>query len=446
MKRKSANSLDNYFQPKKKKKPNETSVPKSVKKKEPADPSKIHSFFKKGKRSSNAPKKKPPLRSSFTSTTAAARFNLIVDDPADFLSWKVEYKACVPGSKFSDAKFHATMKIKEPKVESTELHITTNGEWPSFHMGSFNHSYNRHPVSFRAPSPSLSKSIIQKNVRQGRTHCAIRSAMNYLKRDVTGCIRRLGIIVIEDAVLHPLYPMLVWLSLAVAKDFKLAEPHLNLLLTIVRDIAKCPKKDFMPDVDFKDISLHSEINETAGGSIFVRSLLLRASLGGMKCDTKMLRKFARIWNERFQSANEDWIKKMKDLYNAPKTVKACKGVLSMKSIDLIGNAVDLHSSSVMSFILPLIKSKTSSWLRKNSCDVSAEDAISSAVWHHNSKLTSKDSFLEGFIENDSVPKEASVWKIIKNAVRTYQITFLRQRVGIEKPLFLESPAIDETES
>eukprot|EP00493_Phyllostaurus_siculus_P023734 UN24070 len=123
------------------------------------------------------------------------------------------------------------MKIKEPKVESTELHIITNEEWPFFHMGSFNHSYNRHPVSFRAPSPSLSKSIIQKNVRQGRTHCAIRSTMNYLKRDVTGCIRRLGIIVIEDAVLHPLYPMLVWLSLAVAKDFKLAESHLNLLLT-----------------------------------------------------------------------------------------------------------------------------------------------------------------------------------------------------------------------
>jgi hypothetical protein len=75
-----------------------------------------------------------------------------------------------------------------------------------------------------ALSPSQLKSALQKNVRRGRPDEAVRCAAAMAlgagyPEGLNQLLRRLIIIVLEDCILHPALPCLVWLLLAVAKGF-----------------------------------------------------------------------------------------------------------------------------------------------------------------------------------------------------------------------------------
>ena len=63
------------------------------------------------------------------------------------------------------------------------------------------------------------KSALQKNVRRGRREEAVNVAAALLRKDVVQFVRRFMIIVLEDAVLHPDFPLLSWLLLATSKGF-----------------------------------------------------------------------------------------------------------------------------------------------------------------------------------------------------------------------------------
>ena len=54
--------------------------------------------------------------------------------------------------------------------------------------------------------PALAKSIFQKNVRRRRTPSAVRAALHLLQEDVQQLLRRLAVVMLEDAVLHPALP------------------------------------------------------------------------------------------------------------------------------------------------------------------------------------------------------------------------------------------------
>ena len=56
------------------------------------------------------------------------------------------------------------------------------------------------------------KSALQKNVRRGRREEAVNVAAALLRKDVVQFVRRFMIIVLEDAVLHPDFPLLSWLT------------------------------------------------------------------------------------------------------------------------------------------------------------------------------------------------------------------------------------------
>ena len=56
-------------------------------------------------------------------------------------------------------------------------------------------------------------------------------------------IRRLCIIILEDAVLHPAFPFVVWLMMTSTHGYTLTGESINILLKITWEIASIPYKD-----------------------------------------------------------------------------------------------------------------------------------------------------------------------------------------------------------
>lgn len=63
-----------------------------------------------------------------------------------------------------------------------------------------------------------------------------RVALQLAKEDPGELLRRLCIIVLEDAVAHPALPPLVWLMAAQAKGYALTAAHVQLCLTVVYEV------------------------------------------------------------------------------------------------------------------------------------------------------------------------------------------------------------------
>ena len=63
-----------------------------------------------------------------------------------------------------------------------------------------------------------------------------RVALHLAKDDAAELLRRLCLIVLEDAVAHPALPALVWLMAAQAKGYALTAAHVQLCLTVVYEV------------------------------------------------------------------------------------------------------------------------------------------------------------------------------------------------------------------
>jgi hypothetical protein len=70
--------------------------------------------------------------------------------------------------------------------------------------------------------------------------------MHLLKTDAAEFLRRFTIIVLEDCVLHPALPLLVWLMVAHSKGFVLGRAHVAACLGVVRQVAAVPVRDPLP--------------------------------------------------------------------------------------------------------------------------------------------------------------------------------------------------------
>lgn len=155
-------------------------------------------------------------------------------------------------------------------------------------------------------SQSMLKSIMQKNVRLQRPEAAVRCGVQLMfTTDFMDLLRRVTIIVIEDAILHPMFPVLVWMVSAGTKGFSFTKEHVNLTLRVLYDVAAIGVKDCLQGTDGKAVNVESgdaervsegnvshnketelcmldplrELSETQRS--FVQTLLVRACLGGM---------------------------------------------------------------------------------------------------------------------------------------------------------------------
>ncbi|KAH3763452.1 hypothetical protein Pelo_4690 [Pelomyxa schiedti] len=158
---------------------------------------------------------------------------------------------------------------------------------------------NRRPLNLPR---SILKSLLQKNVRLCRPDAAVRAALALMKLDFVHFIRRLSIIVVEDAIAHPLLPFVVWLTLAVSAQgacFNLTKCHVETCLWIVSELATINIKDPFPGYHQAPLTTSELQRLPCHQQSFVKSLFVRAAFGGMKGDVKMLKLFGNLWTRRF---------------------------------------------------------------------------------------------------------------------------------------------------
>jgi hypothetical protein len=157
-------------------------------------------------------------------------------------------------------------------------------------------------------SASFLKSLIQKCVRMCRPNSAVRAAKELIALDFMEFIRRIPVIMIEDSLLHPGYPIITWLLCATSKGYKPSLSDVNYCLQFVFEIAACEWKDFewkIRDFNFAAQDLSEMINQKILKDLhpveiaLVKSIIVRSAFGGMHCDTVMLNSHANIWLNRF---------------------------------------------------------------------------------------------------------------------------------------------------
>ena len=198
-----------------------------------------------------------------------------------------------------------------------------------------------------------------------RPMAAVRSALQLAVRvGLSELLRRLSIVMVEDAILHPLLPLLVWLTLVSGekrKDVSTGrgsdgtEPRsdgsgvtggkdgavenrsmchpptlqlLNAVLHIVFDVAAVAVKDSCraeseradehpaqsPPLQPLSLSLaDADYGDVSGPQLlYVRCLLLRSHLGGMEGDMAMMKRYAALWARRFAAENRQTAASQRD--------------------------------------------------------------------------------------------------------------------------------------
>eukprot|EP00892_Ulva_mutabilis_P002710 jgi/Ulvmu1/1243/UM109_0041.1 len=157
----------------------------------------------------------------------------------------------------------------------------------------------------------LLKSALQKCVRRRLARDAVRLAYALLAMSPSDALRRVAVMCIEDAALHPQLPAVVWMMCAVAKGFVLTVDHSALVLRVVWDLASTHIRDALRHDDAAPggcsdpadlLSMARALPRSAAHArTLVSSLLLRAAYGGMGGDVAMLHSAARVWLRRFQA-------------------------------------------------------------------------------------------------------------------------------------------------
>eukprot|EP00033_Pygsuia_biforma_P003756 GCRY01004115.1.p1 GENE.GCRY01004115.1~~GCRY01004115.1.p1 ORF type:complete len:541 (-),score=126.32 GCRY01004115.1:378-1910(-) len=166
------------------------------------------------------------------------------------------------------------------------------------------YAHNAPSLQYFAFSPSLLKSALQKSVRRCRSAAAVRIALHFFTKDggPQELLRRLAVIILEDAILTPLFARIVWLMLAVNKGYVLTEADVRAILNAVHVAAKGPFREKLPDV----FALGKKKTEpppldplSPTERTLLRAVAMRACYGGMGGDLMMLRGFVPLWAERF---------------------------------------------------------------------------------------------------------------------------------------------------
>lgn len=261
------------------------------------------------------------------------------------------------------------------------------------------------------PSPlqnynrSLLKSLIQKAVRRGLSDVAVRATWQLLRQDPTSCIRRLAIIVMEDAILHDTgMRLLTWLM---CSGLHPTIEDARLILQIVHEIATCKHRDVIVK-DPVDIGF-----DTADERVY--SVLIRAYFGGMRGDVAFMRNFAAIWTTRFKTDESRWTQLLNDAYSDSGT---CPEPQELVTSDLKLEAVDFHAFPQL-LIEIQDKFKIEPELSKR------------AIWRCRSSQTLKSCITEGDTKIEPTEEDIATFQIIRGYVDARSMFIWKNRGFIQ---------------
>lgn len=194
-------------------------------------------------------------------------------------------------------------------------------------------------------SASLLKSAIQKAVRRCDVKRAVICAKALMEKNMMEFLRRWGIIVIEDALLHPMYGEAMRMAMRkVTNVEQLEESEKDMLLNMVADVAAMRVRDDfykintdVGKVQFEDMNYEGMGEKEVG---LVKALKYRAAIGGMAGDIDMMRKMAAVWHWRFREGG--WtVEKLWGYFDFGNDWK-WKDVPVVEKTDIMLEAVDFH--------------------------------------------------------------------------------------------------------
>eukprot|EP01084_Bolivina_argentea_P068011 123762_1 len=393
--------------------------------------------------------------------------------------------------------FITNVFIKEPNTNkrSTKIYLITNYPSLNKNMTLISNEYNflyPSPNNYKF-SPSLIKSLLQKCVRVSYEKSALKAAyLLLLKDNLTSLLRRLSIIVIEDVILMKDYILLIWLLLSESKS-NINEKYYpnicwyNWIFTLIKKCAIYKVKDFInyelyPNENqyinlFTPLKYENEnkTDNTLGiKQLLIRTMLIRASYGGMKCDVAMLRGYACIWYNRFFGQNKYYNKRLetlcikndikKEIYNGSvnesEIEMKCmvnennwlgfldkleerysnglcvemRDILGICDGDLILSAVDFHCSNLLNVLCNKNNGKCyqiiNEYLNKNNSvnlikwRNNIEGLLKLVIWEFRSSSTNKI----GLLMNEEKPVYlVELWEKIKPVVNDFSLRHYKSR-------------------
>jgi len=267
---------------------------------------------------------------------------------------------------------------------------------------------------------SVIKSALQKSIRRGLAVSASRIAMHMsLERDsFVECVRRLVIISLEDAILHPDVSVLTWLMCAMSKGYCPTDSMRASVSRIAGEMATIGVKDCVSygaarsksDVALVLGDVESKLAEGEENTI-VQSLIIRAHFGGMPGDVEMLRGFSRVWLERFAQKDvhanvpseydnlrnpelimddkSKWLDYLELAYDSAKKMgedhDPAKWGGALRRCDIPLAAIDFHVSPCVEAMIkiPTIRAQVLEAAQElGLSDIDVADRIKSAIWRN----------------------------------------------------------------
>ena len=328
--------------------------------------------------------------------------------------------------------------------------------------------------------PGVTKSAIQKSVRRGKVMNAVKATSYFMGALPEDGLRRLPIVCIEDAVLHPSLPLIVWFMAAHSKGWFIPPEARGAAVRFIAEVAACPYKD-------RDLVAAIEADEedharrdTASGAAdplcnlavatrdlsnesacHVLALLVRAKFGGLRGDVGMLRGAAKAWRRRFldaeavRDADIDWHARLREVYTAAaaKAAEATGGVTGLPprgtapplaaaapvDVDVVAerdvptSAIDFHVSNIVEELMQQDKVRAALLRAVERAPTLGDDlgeTLRSCIWTHCSSVTDKQTFEPEGKETDVVPETQTqgacesalrdLWEEIEGPAESFQ--------------------------
>lgn len=332
------------------------------------------------------------------------------------------------------------------------------------------------------PGISLSagafKSLLQKAVRRRMKAETERIAGEFFALDAISAVRRGMIVVIEDAILHPAYPLLCWILLALSSAVGStpvlvpSDEILVLFSYIMGEVASSNIKDpswrfFVNSEKFVSEQKEQEKNEqhllvedkslfTVECTSLVRSIHHRLRFGGQ--DNLMLSNSKLLWIQRFKStSSQKWLDLIHSAYgNTCSLGSFGEGILSYsRSLQLPFPSrlmiSDLPIFGIDNNVLPQMihdlrseltlteKEDLNEWSRIYYQNIFDDKMIGSILWLVNGNLNLRT--LE--VTNDPIPspvqevehkaRDIQLVQIFSRAHREFAMSYLRQRCRAVMP-------------
>ena len=332
--------------------------------------------------------------------------------------------------------------------------------------------------------PGVTKSAIQKSVRRGKVMNAVKATSYFMGALPEDGLRRLPIVCIEDAVLHPSLPLIVWFMAAHSKGWFIPPEARGAAVRFIAEVAACPYKDrdLVAAIEKEEEDLSRR--DTASGAAdplcnlavatrdlsnesacHVLALLVRAKFGGLRGDVGMLRGAAKAWRRRFLDAEAvgdagvDWHARLREVYTAAaaKAAEATGGVTGLPDkspgqtwtapplaaaapvdVDVIAerdvptSAIDFHVSNIVEELMQQDKVRAALLRAVERAPTLGDDlgeTLRSCIWTHCSSVTDKSTFASGK-ETDVVPETQTqgacesalrdLWEEIEGPAESFQ--------------------------